>query len=65
MAEENRSSDDNGTDDRLARHAAYGVSAGLGLGTFLFVMTDDPIWIALGLALGAGLGGAFSSAGDD
>jgi len=65
MAEENRSSDDNGTDDRLASHMGYGVSAGLALGTFLFVMTDNPIWIALGLALGAGLGAAFSSAGDD
>ena len=65
MAEENRSGDDKGTDNRLARHTGYGVSAGLGLGTFLFVITDDPIWIALGLALGAGLGAAFSSAGDD
>ena len=65
MAEENRNGGDDGGNDRLARHTGYGVSAGLALGTFLFVMTDNPIWIALGLAFGAGLGAAFSSARDD
>jgi hypothetical protein len=56
MAEENRNGGNDGGDDRLARHTGYAASAA--------VMTDNPIWIALGLAFGAGLGAAVSSARD-
>ncbi len=63
MAEERRHDGEDG-DGRLARHTGTGVALGVGIGTVLFALTGDAVWIALGTGLGAGFGAAFSSIRD-
>ena len=36
--------------------AGNGIGVGTAIGAVLFVLTNDPVWIALGVALGAALG---------
>ena len=36
--------------------AGNGIGVGTAIGAVLFVLTNDPVWIALGAALGAALG---------
>ena len=34
-------------------HAGNGIGVGAAFGALLFVLTDEPVWIALGVAIGA------------
>ena len=36
--------------------AGNGIGVGTAIGSVLFVLTNDPVWIALGVALGAAFG---------
>lgn len=42
-------------DQETGRHAGNGIGVGTAIGAALFVLTDEPLWIALGVALGAAL----------
>ena len=35
------------------------IEAGVGIGAMLFALTEDPVWIGVGVALGAGLDWTF------
>ena len=34
-------------------HSGNGIGVGVALGAVLFVLTNEPVWIALGVAIGA------------
>ena len=42
-------------DQETDGHAGNGIGVGTAIGAALFVLTDEPLWIALGVALGAAL----------
>jgi hypothetical protein len=41
------------------------IGAGVGIGAMLFAFTQDPVWIAVGVALGAGLDWTFRNKTDE
>jgi len=43
------------------RPEAYGVSFGMVVGAVVFAITQNPIWIAIGVPLGAAAGAAFQT----
>ena len=43
------------------RRMAYGVSFGMIVGAVVFAITQNPIWIAIGVPLGAGAGAVFQT----
>ena len=42
-----------------APQIGLGIAIGAGIGTVLFAITDNPLWIALGPGLGVAFGSAF------
>ena len=42
-------------DQEAGRHAGNGIGVGTAIGAALYVLTDEPLWIALGVALGGAL----------
>ena len=39
--------------NKKVNNAGNGIGAGVALGAVLFVLTNEPVWIALGVAIGA------------
>ncbi len=43
------------------RPVAYGVSFGIIVGAVVFAITQNPVWIGLGIPFGAAVGAAFQA----
>ena len=41
------------------------IGAGVGIGAVLFAFTEDPVWVAVGVAIGAGLDWTFRNKTDE
>ncbi len=43
------------------RPIAYGISSGIIVGAVVFAITQNPVWIGLGIPFGAAVGAAFQA----
>ena len=57
-----KSSTDSNEDGFSVRAVAYGVGFGIIVSSVVFAITQNPVWIGLGIPFGAALGIAFGEA---